>query len=176
MSQEQPETVAQPMLAAGPRDLLHDHPAAFALNSTHRVNQGHGKDPQGRHDPSAGPQVVIRRARSIAAAASGLGADSRHDRDFDRVRQDLGKSDRFVNEALDRLHFVEYRFQCNPRHEGLVLQPVRVGQSFNYLGDLRTAPREIRPQILGRKLERQYQQSNAVLERADWRCGQSALR
>src|SRR5579862_2658460 len=151
MSQEQSEAVTQPMLAAGPRDFLHDHSAALALNSAHRVNQGHREDPQGCHQPSAGSQVVVGRAGPITATAPGFGTDAGHNGDLNRVRQDFGKSDRFINEALDRLHFVEYRFDCNTRHEGLVSQPVRVGQSFNYLGDLRTAPREFNPHFLRTK-------------------------
>src|SRR5258708_7947175 len=118
-SQEQSEAIAHTMLARSPRNLLHDHAAGGAIDSAHRVNQCHRKFPQGWHDPSARLQMIIRGARSAAAAALSFGTQPRHDQHFNRVRYRWRKPHRFVKETLDRLHLVEYGFECNGIHEGL---------------------------------------------------------
>src|SRR5208283_1866302 len=86
----------------------------------------------GRHEPNAGMgRVVIGGASAVAPTAPRPGSPARDHRRFDRIGRLPGISHRLVNEALDRLHLIEYRFVCNGIHEGLVPQPAWVGQSFS---------------------------------------------
>ncbi len=132
VGQKEPEALAQALLAGSPGDLL-DHDATDrAVHSAHRINEGQRKFEHGRHNPDAGSRrMVIGGASSTPAATPGLGAFPWHHCYLDGVRHDRRIPDRFVNEALDRLHIVEDRFECNGLQEGLVPQPARLGQSFS---------------------------------------------
>ncbi len=74
--------------------------------------------------------MIVSGAIVATTAALGLGSLTRNYIYLNGIGRVFGILDRFISEALDRLHIVEYTLQCNTSHEGLVIQSERVGQSF----------------------------------------------
>src|ERR1017187_238083 len=131
-SQEQPKAVTQTVFSRNPGDLLDQYATGGAFDPAHRVKQDQREFEQRRQDPNSGLRcMVIGGTGSTTATAPRLGTPSRHHHHFDRAEHGGRVVHRLVNEPLDRLHIVEYRFECNGIHEGLVPHPTWVGQSFS---------------------------------------------